>query len=208
MTLKEAKDYLHFVDNVVGELILNRQCCLDFHNALVAQKANNNIFITWALGNYHKVLILNLCKILEPAIYDKRKRTLRYFINWCRDNYSLLEETMQKATITMTDVTTGAKSELPIGDEMMAALKSINFDSDLLKIEEFHQKLKAYRDKQLAHNYETDEKVIMPEIQDMHRFIDDIEEMMITYHHLFREGLDNSGLKHPYKYGKFTLFLE
>ncbi len=208
MTLEQAKEYLHFVDNVVGRLIFERQCCFDFHNALIAQKAKNNLFISWVLGNYHKNLIMNLCKILEQRKNDKHRCTFRFFVQFCKDNYQLLDETMRKATITLTDITTGEIIEQSIGSEMLAALHNIDFDADLAKIDEMHKKVKRYRDKRLAHNHKLTKKIPFPPIDELHEFIDTIEQMMITYHHLFREGIDNSGLKHPNQYGNFVLHLD
>ncbi len=207
MTLKEAKRYLHFVDDVLGRLIFERQCCLDFHNALIAQKANNNMFISWVLENYHRNLIMNLCKILEPRKNDKHKCTLRFFVQFCKDNYPLLEKTMQKATVTFTDITTGESHERSIAPEMLTVLHNINFEADLTLIDKMHRKLKRCRDKRLAHNYKMASKIPFPPIDELHGFIDIIEKMMVTYHHLFREGIDNSNLKHPNRYGDFSLHL-
>lgn len=208
MTLEEAKEYLHFVDNVLGQLIFERQCCLDFHNALIAQKAKLNLFISWALGNYHRNLIMNLCKILEPRKDDKDKHTLRFFVQFCKDNHQLLEETMQKATVTFTDITTSETHEYSIGPEMLETLHNIDFDADLAKIDVMHKKLKRCRDKRLAHNYKTDKEIPFPPIDTLHNFIDVIEQMMVTYHHLFREGVDYNSLKHPNRYGNFILHLK
>lgn len=66
VTRDEAKDILDFITCTLDNLIINRQIYLDFHNALIKQKANENNFIRWAMSNYYQVLILNLCKLFEP----------------------------------------------------------------------------------------------------------------------------------------------
>lgn len=66
ISYKTAKEYLDFINEVFSELEHKRKTYLDFHHALIEQKANQNLFISWCMDNYYKTLVLNLCKLIEP----------------------------------------------------------------------------------------------------------------------------------------------
>ena len=133
MTINDTKEYLESIEEILSQLLIDRQIFLDFHNALISQKATNNLFIQWCLRNYFKATVLNLCKILEPIKGDKRKHTLRHFINSWKDATARarLEEHLKRATITITDVDTGETHEKSIGTSMLAQLREVDFDADL-----------------------------------------------------------------------------
>lgn len=214
MTINETKEYLESIEEVLTQLLIDRQIFLDFHNALINQKAKNNPFIQWCLRNYFKAIVLNLCKILEPAKNDPRKHTLRHFINSWKGatDRARLEEHLKRATITFTDIDTGEMHEESIADSMLAQLREIDFDADLEKVESMHNKLKDYRNTQLCHNDcskpdSTNQDV--PAIAEINDFISEIESIIGKYFHIFcREGYVYDALKTPQIYRNFNLHLD
>jgi len=208
MTFSEAKEYLYFVDDVLGEVIFSRQCCLDFHNALMDQKAHPNLFISWVFKNYHQNLIINLCKILERKNNQKDKCTLRYFVQYCKDNYKMLKNMVQTNNAISTDANIGKEIECLRRISALKLLDNIDFDKDLSEIEEMYKTIKTYRDKRLVHIYKITSDIDFPTIDKLHAFVDNIERLMRTYHCLFKEDVDYSCLKQRNKYGNFVLHLE
>ena len=210
MDIEGAIDYLNSLDDILTELILNRTCCLDFHNALVEQKAMQNHFISWCLSNYHKITVINLCKLLEPRGADNNKRTLQHFvIFWSKpENYKVLKQTMENAVIEYHESDTGAIYTEDISQNMLEYLRGVNFENDLATIQGIHTKLKTLRDKRLVHNDFVEFDIISPRIVELHSFIDEIEAMIKSYYGLFRQGITYENLKQSPRYGKFTLRLK
>lgn len=213
ITVREAKDYLYFINNILVEMLWKRAVFIDFITALDKQKTQRNVFTTWAIQNYYSDLVLNLCKLLEPKKDNKNECTLRHFINTIKDkkhgNYQMMEEKMMSETIVITNITDGSKKIDNIGGIMLHQFHNIDLDKDLECIQTIHSKLKDYRDKKLCHNdkQELDESTL-PNIEELHTYIDEIKDIFIKYFHVFfRQGIDYSDLERN-KYGKFHLFLE
>ncbi|MBE6461512.1 MAG: hypothetical protein E7006_01565 [Alphaproteobacteria bacterium] len=110
LTMEEVKEYLEIIDDLFCKILVDRSIFQDFHNALIEQKARNNLFINWVAKNYYNILVLNLCKLLEPRKTDSNKYTLKNFINSIKDpnNYNMLEDVMRKSQIDIRDIGTGA----------------------------------------------------------------------------------------------------
>lgn len=213
MDMKEAQEYLLFVSEILGELIWNRTVFLDFWGALKEQNCKRNFFTDWAFQNYYKIMILNLCKILEPRKYDIDKCTLRHFIicmkNTDTGNYQMLESAMREATIENHNTRTGECEIEDVSRLMMEGFKQIDFDNDLNVIVSMHEKLEKYRNKKLCHNqkFSIDEKSL-PSVNELHACIDVLEKKFKDYFHLFRMGISYDNLKTPNKYGNFKLYLK
>ena len=210
LTMEEIKEYLDIIDDLFCQLLVDRSVFQDFHNALIEQNAKNNLFINWVVKNYYNILVLNLCKLLEPRKTDANKYTLKNFINSIKDpnNYNMLEETMQKSQIDIHDIGTGEIIKRSIGDQMLKTLHDIDFDADLEYVKEIHTKLSDFRNKRLCHNSKECINEIVPTIKELHLVIDHLEEMFVKYFHLCRKGMVYDGLKGPYRYHDFNLHLQ
>ena len=214
ITIKDAEEYLNFILNTLCELIINRQIYLDVHNALIAQKANQNRFISWMMNNYYKVLILNLCKLLEKKrkrdYNDKKQKTLKDFILVCRnpENWETLKSFRLAKRYEITSVDTGEVSYLDFSNLIKNAFDNADVEGDLQKIDDIHEKLKLFRDKKIAHL--TDERDIeMLNFSELHDFIDIIEEIVKKYYStFFARGICIDILKRSYCYNNFSLILK
>lgn len=208
ITADEARDYLDFITNTLTELIVNRQVYLDVHNALISQKANNNMFISWIMRNYFQILVLNLCKLVEPKKSDEDRRTLKHFINLCKNqtNFNTVKNARLAKQQTVTDIDTGKVLDFDLSYEINQVFEDIDFEKDLSKIETIHQRLKPYRDKKISHltpiNVEND-----LDFKELHSFIDNIEEIIKKYYRMFGTAITFDNLKSPNFYFKFNLNL-
>lgn len=213
MKIEEARDFLDFVEKVVSELVFNKQVFLDFDNALRKQHAKNNHFIAWCIRNYKKVLILDLCKILEPkrlSANDTRKQTLQYFIGyWAQPaQYNLLKDYLKKSFVVGTDIETGEKHVHPIGEQMLLFLDSMDFSSDIKSIRDMYNRLVGYRDTCLCHHDKKQiEETVLPDIYTLLSYVDKIDEIMVRYYKIFRVALVHDELRRPQNYGNFVLRL-
>ena len=210
LTMEEVKEYLEIIDDLFCKILVDRSIFQDFHNALIEQKARNNLFINWVAKNYYNILVLNLCKLLEPRKTDSNKYTLKNFINSIKDpnNYNMLEDAMRKSQIDIHDIGTGAIKKRSIGDQMLKTLYDIDFKADLECVEKTHAKLTDFRNKRLCHNSKECINEIVPTIEELHLVIDRLEEMFVKYFHLCRLGIDYRGIKGPNRYNNFILHLK
>lgn len=208
ISVNEAKEYLDFITNALTELILNRQVYLDVHNALIAQKASNNKLISWMMRNYYQILILNLCKLVEPKQEDDDRKTLKHFINLCKDpiNWNTIKDARLSTKQYITDIDTGEILDLDLSYEINQVFEDIDFDGDLIKIENIHQRLKPYRDKEISHLTEIN-NVRDLSFKELHSFIDDIEDIMKKYYRMFGTAIIFDNLKTPNFYFNFSLNL-
>ncbi len=201
MNISEIKLYLEKVANVLGNILLKRQIFINFYCHLKPENTTN-LFVSWCVQNYRDVLVLNLCKLLEPRKADK-KYTLQYFVNFCKEpkNYKMLEKYMRhNRRVYHSGIT------IDFSREMLELLKSIDFDNDLTEIKNMLEKLKNYRDKCLCHNDANNDNIEKPDIKEMHDFVDKIDKMISIYFKMFRVSYDNSMLQNL-KYNNFELFL-
>ena len=219
VTRDEAKECLDFITCTLDNLIINRQIYLDFYNALIQQKANENNFIRWAMSNYYQVLILNLCKLLEPKKDWEERRTLRYFLNLCKEpkNWETLKKTRLKRKILSVDITTNKEDVLPDFEYIVNEIfDSVDVDADLDKLDVFYKELKPFRDNEIAHltikevDKEVDKKVDKKDLsfEQLNKMVDEIDNMITKYYHLFGIGIDNDDLKKPHRYENFQLTLK
>ena len=211
LTMEEIKKYIEIIDKVFCQLLIDRSIFQDFYNALIEQKPTNNLFIQWVIGNYRNVLILNLCKLLEPRKTDSNKYTLKNFINNIKnpDNYNMLEEAMKQSKIDTHDIETGSIIKLSIGEEMLNTLHAIDLEEELRYIEDIHEKLSDFRNKRLCHNsIECIDENNLPSIEELHAVIDCLEEMFVKYFHLCRQCIDYRGIKGPHRYHNFKFHLK
>lgn len=209
ISVNEAKEYLDFITNALTELILNRQVYLDVHNALIAQKASNNKLISWMMRNYYQILILNLCKLVEPKQEDDDRKTLKHFINLCKDpiNWNTIKDARLSTKQYITDIDTGEILDLDLSYEINQVFEDIDFDGDLIKIENIHNNLKPYRDKKISHLTEINVENDLG-FGELHSFIDVIEEIMIKYYRMFGTAVVFDNLKIPNYYLNFSLYLK
>lgn len=210
LTMEEIKEYLKIIDDLFCLLLVDRSIFQDFHNALIEQKARNNLFINWAVRNYYNILVLNLCKLLEPRKTDTNKYTLKNFINNIKDpkNYNMLEDVMKNSQIDVHDIGTGEKISRSIGEQMLKTLHDIDFEADLEYVENVHATLSDFRNKRLCHNSKECIDEIVPTIEELHKVIDRLEKIFVKYFHLCRQGIDYRGLKGPNHYNNFVLNLK
>lgn len=211
VTRDEAKDILDFITCTLDNLIINRQIYLDFHNALIKQKANENNFIRWAMSNYYQVLILNLCKLFEPKKKCKKRRTLRYFLNLCKEpkNWETLKKTRLERKILSVDITTNKEDILPDFEYIVNEIfDSVDVDADLDKLDVFYKELKPFRDNEIAHLTTKEIDISGLNFEKLHEMVDEIDNMITKYYHLFGIGIDNDDLKKPHRYENFQLTLK
>lgn len=209
ISYEDARDYLKDVDQVFCELELKRQVFSDFYKALTEQKAKGNPFISWCMDNYYNVLVLNLCKLLEPGKGDQKKHTLKHFICLLKyaPNYEMLKNELEKKTIDI-HMDTGEIEKESVAWIYLERLQKINFDEDIKKIEAIHNRIKDFRNKKLCHNEKTNDNFdILPGINELHRNIDEIEVLMKRYYELFGTCVVYRELEKPNHYGNFSLHL-
>lgn len=209
ISVNEAREYLDFITNALTELILNRQVYLDVHRALTASKAKNNMFVSWMTRNYYQILVLNLCKLIEPKQTDDDRKTLKHFINLCKEstNWNTIKSARLATKQYITDIDTGEILDLDLSYEINQIFEHIDFKADLIKIENIHQRLKPYRDKEISHLTEIN---IVSDLsfKELHSFIDDIEDIMKKYYRMFGTAIIFDNLKTPNIYFNFILNLQ
>jgi len=208
ISANEAKEYLDFITNTLTELIINRQIYLDVHNALIVQKAKNNMFVSWMMRNYYQILVLNLCKLVEPKQADDDRKTLKYFINLCKEpsNWNTIKSARFATKQYITDIDTGEILDLDLSYEINQIFEQIDFEADLIKVENIHQRLKTYRDKKISHLTEINIDNDLS-FNELHSFIDDIEEIMKKYYRMFGTAIVFDNLKTQNFYFNFSLNL-
>lgn len=208
ISANEAREYLDFITNTLTELIINRQIYLDVHNALIAQKATNNQFVSWIMRNYYQILVLNLCKLVEPKQTDDDRKTLKHFINLCKEsiNWNTIKSARLAAKQHITDIDTGEIIDWDFSYEINQIFENIDFEADLIKVENIHQRLKPYRDKEISHLTEIN-NVRDLSFKELHSFIDDIEDIMKKYYRMFGTAIIFDNLKTPNFYFNFSLNL-
>ena len=210
ISYESAKEYLEFVEQVFINIEVKKQICIDFHNALLEQKAKQNLFISWCMSNYYDCLILNLCKLTEPRKNDKNKYTLKHFINLLKykPNYDMLVHNLQQKTVDVHNMNTGKIEKESVAEEYLRRLKAIDFAQDLDEIDKIHKKISEYRNKKICHN----EKTMLttqelPSIDELHVDIEKIEKLMKSYFSLFGIHIIYDSLKTPNFYNNFKLSL-
>ena len=211
ISYSESKEYLEFVDQIFSEIEFSKQIYIDFRDALVMQKAKQNFFISWCMSNYYNCVILSLCKLLEPRKNDRNKYTLKHFVNLIKykPNYEMLKSEYDSKVIELHNIHTGETEKISVAKEYLELLKSIDFDNDLEHIEKMHNKICDYRNKRLCHNEKINSDFAkLPGIDELHKYIEEIEEMMTKYFGLFGVGMSYKNLKTPNIYFNFHLFLK
>ncbi len=208
LSYQEMKDYLHFLNKELVEIVYKKRVYFDVHNALIEQKAKMNPFISWMLTNYYQTLILSLCRILEPKMDDNRK-TLKHFINSLNllDNRLLIENAVNNAKVKVYGDTN--VRDWDISEEMKKVYHSINFEDDLNVVGQIHTKIKIIRDKKIAHSTDVNiEEKDKPAFEILHEDIEKIVNIVKRYNKLFRTYYIDYEESHAILYGKFHLFLK
>ena len=138
------------------------------------------------------------------------KRTLQKFVCFwkCPKHYIILEQSSKNAVMEFHDIDTGEIHTESISQGMLDYLASIDFEADLIEIQQMHERLKMLRDKKLVHNDVVKFDVVTPQVLELHKFIDATEKMIISYYGLFRHGITFKNLKQPLTYRNFTLSLK
>lgn len=208
ISVNEAKEYLDFITNTLTELIVNRQIYLDVHNALIVQKATNNMFVSWMMRNYYQILVLNLCKLVEPKQTDDDRKTLKHFINLCKEptNWNTIKNARLAVKQHITNIDTGEIIDLDLSYEINQIFENIHFEADLIKVENIHQRLKPYRDKEISHLTEINIDNDLS-FKELHSFIDNIEEIMKKYYRMFGIAATFDNVKEPNLYFNFCFNL-
>lgn len=211
ITTREAKKYLDFITATLDNLIINRQIYLDFHNALIQQKSKDNHFIRWAMNNYYQALILNLCKLLERKGTWEQRRTLQHFLNLCKEptNWETFKRSRLGDKIFVEDPATKKKEELSYYDYIVREnFNNVEVNDDLEKIKSFHDELSDLRNHGIAHLTVKKVEAANLNFERLHKIIDELDEIIKKYYHLFGIGIDNSDLKRPCRYNNFKLTLK
>ena len=154
------------------------------------------------------MLIVNLCKFIEPRKEDKNKYTLKHFINLMKypPNRKMLKNACASKVITFYHIRTGEFEKEDFSEQYTERFNKINFEQDLEEINIIHSKICDYRNKRLCHNDKTYcDYNEMPNIDELHSDIDKLEEMMKKYYEVF--GISVNFNKQKNSYNNFQLLL-
>ena len=141
----------------------------------------------------------------------KKRRTLRYFLNLCKEpkNWETLKKTRLERKILSVDITTNKEDILPDFEYIVNEIfDSVDVDADLDKLDVFYKELKPFRDNEIAHLTTKEIDISGLNFEKLHEMVDEIDNMITKYYHLFGIGIDNDDLKKPHRYENFQLTLK